>query len=84
MAAVIISLVAGVLAGAFIRGRLVTRGQAQASPAVMQSQGEIKARLDDALVQVQRIGAIFANASQRGRRRASWSLENLLEATGNG
>jgi len=80
MAAVIISLVAGVLAGAFIVW-LVTRGQAQASPAVMQSQGEIKARLDDALVQVQRIGAIFANASQRGRA-GELVLENLLEATG--
>jgi len=75
-----IALVAGVLAGAFIVW-LFTRGQAQASPAVMQSQGEIKARLDDALVQVQRIGAIFANASQRGRA-GELVLENLLEATG--
>ena len=56
-------------------------GQGQGNPAVMQSQGEIKARLDDTLVQVQRIGAIFANASQRGRA-GELVLENLLEATG--
>src|SRR5579871_4243328 len=47
----------------------------------MQSQGEIKARLDEALVQVQRLGLIFANAGQRGRA-GELVLENLLEATG--
>jgi DNA recombination protein RmuC len=47
----------------------------------MQSQGEIKARLDEALVQVQRLGAIFANAGQRGRA-GELVLENILEATG--
>jgi len=80
VAAVIIALVAGVFAGAFVVW-LVTRGQGQANPAVMQSQGEIKARLDEALLQVQRIGAIFANAGQRGRA-GEVVLENLLEATG--
>lgn len=80
MSAIIIALVAGVLTGAFVVW-LVTRGQAQGSPAVLQSQGEIKARLDDTLTQVQRIGAIFANAAQRGRA-GELVLENLLEATG--
>jgi hypothetical protein len=80
MTAVIIALVVGVLAGAFVVW-LFTHGQVQASPAVMQSQGEIKARLDDALAQVQRIGAVFANASQRGRA-GELVLQNLLEATG--
>jgi DNA recombination protein RmuC len=47
----------------------------------MQSQGEIKARLDEALAQVQHLGAIFANAGQRGRA-GELVLENLLEATG--
>ena len=47
----------------------------------MQSQGEIRARLDEALVQVQRLGAIFANAGQRGRA-GELVLENILEATG--
>ena len=45
MAAVIIALVAGVFTGALVVW-LVTRGQGQGNPAVMQSQGEIKARLD--------------------------------------
>jgi DNA recombination protein RmuC len=80
MSSVIIALVVGVLAGAFVVW-LVTRGQGQGNPAVMQSQGEIKARLDEALVQVQRIGGIFANAGQRGRA-GELVLENLLEATG--
>src|SRR5712671_168942 len=80
MSAIIIALVIGVFSGAFVVW-LVTRGQAQGSPAVLQSQGEIKARLDDALTQVQRIGAIFANAAQRGRA-GELVLENLLEATG--
>jgi DNA recombination protein RmuC len=80
MAAVIIALVAGVFAGALVVW-LVTRGQGQESPAVLQSQGEIKARLDEALAQVQRLGAIFANAGQRGRA-GELVLENLLQATG--
>src|SRR5579864_7791541 len=80
MSSVIIALVVGVLAGAFVVW-LVTRGQGQGNPAVMQSQGEIKARLDEALVQVQRIGGIFANAGQRGGA-GELVLENLLEATG--
>ncbi len=80
MTAVIIALVAGVFAGALVVW-LVTRGQGQGNPAVMQSQGEIKARLDEALVQVQRLGAIFANAGQRGRA-GEMVLENILEATG--
>jgi DNA recombination protein RmuC len=79
MAAVIIALVAGVFVGALVVW-LVMRGQGQ-NPAVMQSQGEIKARLDEALAQVQRLGAIFANAGQRGRA-GELVLENLLEATG--
>ena len=80
MATVIIALVAGVFAGAFVVW-LVTRGQGQGNPAVMQSQGEIKARLDEALVQVQHLGMIFANAGQRGRA-GELVLESLLEATG--
>ncbi len=80
MSAIIIALVAGVFAGAFVVW-LVTRGQAQPGPAVLQSQGEIKARLDDTLAQVQRLSAIFANAAQRGRA-GELVLENLLEATG--
>jgi DNA recombination protein RmuC len=80
MAAVIIAMVAGVFAGAFVVW-LVTRGQGQGDPAVMQSQGEIKARIDEALAQVQRLAAIFANASQRGRA-GELVLQNLLEATG--
>ena len=80
MATVIIALVAGVFAGAFVVW-LVTRGQGQGNPAVMQSQGEIKARLDEALVQVQHLGMIFANTGQRGRA-GELVLENLLEATG--
>ena len=80
MVAVIIALVAGVFAGAFVVW-LVTRGKVQGNPAVMQSQGEIKARLDEALVQVQRLGVIFANAGQRGRA-GELVLENILEATG--
>src|SRR5271154_238515 len=80
MAAVIIALVAGVFAGALVVW-LVLRGQGQGNPAVMQSQGEIKARLDEAVSQVQRLGAVFANAGQRGRA-GELVLENLLEATG--
>ena len=80
MWSVMIALVVGVLVGAFIVW-LVTRGSGQGNPAVMQSQGEIKARLDEALVQVQRLGAIFANAGQRGRA-GELVLENILEATG--
>src|SRR5579859_560407 len=80
MSSVLIALVTGVLVGAFVVW-LVTRAQGQANPAVMQSQGEIKARLDEALVQVQRLGAIFANAGQRGRA-GEMVLENILEATG--
>ena len=80
MTAVIVALVAGVFVGALVVW-LVTRGQGRADPAVMQSQGEIKARLDDALGQVQRLGAIFANAGQRGRA-GELVLENILEATG--
>ena len=64
MSSVIIALVVGVFAGALVVW-LVTRGQG--NPAVLQSQGEIKARLDVTLAQVQRLGAIFANAAQRGR-----------------
>jgi DNA recombination protein RmuC len=82
MTAVIIALVAGVFTGALVVW-LVTRGQGQGNPAVMQSQGEIKARLDEALMQVQHLGAIFANAGQRGRA-GELVLENLLEATGMG
>jgi DNA recombination protein RmuC len=78
MSSVIIALVVGVFAGALVVW-LVTRGQG--NPAVLQSQGEIKARLDDTLTQVQRLGAIFANAAQRGRA-GELVLENLLEATG--
>jgi DNA recombination protein RmuC len=80
MSSVIIALVVGVLLGAFVVW-LVTRGQAQGSPAVLQSQGEIKARLDEAVAQVQRLGMIFANAGQRGRA-GELVLENVLEATG--
>ena len=80
MAAVIIALIAGVFAGALVVW-LATRGPGQGNPAVMQSQGEIKARLDEALIQVQRLGAIFANAGQRGRA-GELVLEKLLEATG--
>jgi DNA recombination protein RmuC len=80
MTTVIITLVAGVFAGALVVW-LVMRGQGQGNPAVMQSQGEIKARLDEALAQVQRLGAIFANAGQRGRA-GELVLENILEATG--
>jgi hypothetical protein len=80
MSSVIIALVVGVFAGAFVVW-LVTRGQGPGNPAVMQSQGEIKARLDEALAQVQRLGAIFANAGQRGRA-GELVLENILEATG--
>src|SRR5689334_12630007 len=78
MSSVIIALVVGVFAGALVVW-LVTRGQG--NPAVLQSQGEIKARLDDTLTQVQRLGAVFANAAQRGRA-GELVLENLLEATG--
>jgi DNA recombination protein RmuC len=80
MWSVIIALVIGVFAGASVVW-LVTRGQGPGNPAVMQSQGEIKARLDEALAQVQHLGAIFANAGQRGRA-GEMVLENLLEATG--
>ena len=80
MTAVIIALVTGVFTGALIVW-LVMRGQGQGTPAVMQSQGEIKARLDEALAQVQHLGAIFANAGQRGRA-GELVLENVLEATG--
>ena len=80
MWSVIIALVIGVFAGASVIW-LVTRGQGPGNPAVMQSQGEIKARLDEALAQVQHLGAIFANAGQRGRA-GEMVLENLLEATG--
>ncbi len=66
MTAVSIALVAGVFTGALVVW-LVMHGQGQGDPAVMRSQGEIKARLDEAPVQVQRLGAIFANAGQRGR-----------------
>jgi DNA recombination protein RmuC len=79
-AVIIIALVAGVFAGASVVW-LVTRGQGQGNPAVMQSQGEIKARIDEALAQVQRLGAIFANSGQRGRA-GELVLQNLLEATG--
>lgn len=79
---VIIALVIGVLTGAFVvwvamRGQ----GQGQAPHGVVESQGEIKARLDETLQQVRQIGAIFTNASQRGRA-GEFVLENLLEATG--
>lgn len=80
MWSVIIALVIGVFAGASVVW-LVTRGHGPGNPAVMQSQGEIKARLDEALAQVQHLGAIFANAGQRGRA-GEMVLENLLEATG--
>jgi DNA recombination protein RmuC len=80
VSSVIIALVVGVFTGAFVVW-LVTRGQEPGNPAVMQSQGEIRARLDEALVQVQRLGAIFANAGQRGRA-GELVLENILEATG--
>jgi DNA recombination protein RmuC len=80
MWSVIIALVIGVFVGASVVW-LVTRGQGPGNPAVMQSQGEIKARLDEALAQVQHLGAIFANAGQRGRA-GEMVLENLLEATG--
>ena len=80
MASVIIALVVGVFAGAFVVW-LVTRGQGAGNPAVMQSQGEIKARLDETLVQVQHLGAIFANAGQRGRA-GELVLEKILAATG--
>ena len=80
MMTVVVVLVVGVLTGALIVW-LVMRGQGQGSPAVMQSQGEIKARLDDTLAQVQRLAAVFANASQRGRA-GEFVLENLLEAAG--
>ena len=80
MSPVIIALIVGVFVGAFVVW-LATRGQGPGNPAVMQSQGEIKARLDEALVQVQRLGAIFANAGQRGRA-GELVLENILEATG--
>ena len=80
MSSVIIALVTGVLTGAFVVW-LVTRGQEQGNPAVMQSQGEIKARLDETLAQVQRLGLVFANAGQRGRA-GELVLENILEATG--
>src|SRR3984885_5196470 len=80
MSSVIIALVTGVLTGAFVVW-LVTRGQGQGNPAVMQSQGEIKARLDETLAQVQRLGLVFANAGQRGRA-GELVLENILEATG--
>jgi hypothetical protein len=63
-AVIIIALVAGVFTGASVVW-LVTRGQGRGDPVVMQSQGEIKARIDEALAQVQRLGAIFANAGQR-------------------
>jgi DNA anti-recombination protein RmuC len=43
----------------------------------MQSQGEIKARLDETLAQVQRLGLVFANAGQRGRA-GELVLENIL------
>src|SRR5436190_7159369 len=78
MSSVIIALVVGVFAGALVVW-LATRGQG--NPAVLHSQSEIKARLDDTLTQVQRLGAIFANAAQRGRA-GELVLENLLEATG--
>jgi hypothetical protein len=63
MTAVIIALIAGVFTGALVIW-LVTRGQGRVDPAVMQSQGEIKARLDEALMQVQHLGAIFGRCSQ--------------------
>ncbi len=80
MSAVITALVTGVFTGALVVW-LVTRGQGQGNPAVMQSQGEIKARLDEALAQVHHLGAIFANAGQRGRA-GELVLENVLEAAG--
>jgi DNA recombination protein RmuC len=80
MASVIIALVVGVFAGAFVVW-FVIRGQGQGNPAVMQSQGEIKARLDETLVHLQRLGVIFANAGQRGRA-GELVLENILVATG--
>jgi hypothetical protein len=57
------------------------QGASSGEPVLLQSQGEIKARLDDTLNQVQRISAIFANAAQRGRA-GELVLENLLEETG--
>jgi DNA recombination protein RmuC len=80
MSWIIIALVIGVLTGAFVVW-LVMRGQDHGNPAVMQAQGEIKARLDEALVQVQRLGAVFAHPGQRGRA-GELVLEKLLEATG--
>ena len=83
MSSVIIALVVGVFAGALVLW-LATRGQG--NPAVLQSQGEIKARLDDTLTQVQRLGAIFANAAQRGRpANSSWRTSwKRREWTGTG
>jgi DNA recombination protein RmuC len=80
MSSVIIALVAGVFVGAFVVW-LVMRGSGPGNPAVMQSQGEIKARLDETLIQVQHLSSIFANAGQRGRA-GELVLENILEATG--
>ena len=59
MSSVIIALVVGVFAGALVLW-LATRGQG--NPAVLQTQGEIKARLDDTLTQVQRLGARTSGA----------------------
>ena len=78
MSSVIIALVVGVFTGAFVVW-LATGGQGHGNPAVMQSQGEIKARLDEALAQVQHLGAIFANARQRGRA-GELVLEHLSTA----
>jgi DNA recombination protein RmuC len=75
---VIVALVVGVLTGALVVW-LVMRSQSSPAPAVVQ--GEIKTRLDDTFVYVQRIAAVFANAAQRGRA-GELVLENLLEATG--
>lgn len=79
---VITALVIGVFVGAAIVW-LTARGQGpQTTPGViMESQGEIKARLDSALTLVERMAAVLANSAQRGRA-GEFVLENLLEETG--
>jgi DNA recombination protein RmuC len=82
VATVIIALVVGVFVGAAIVWMTVRGQGGQAAPSVvLQTQGEIKARLEDTLVQLDRIAAVFANAAQRGRA-GEFVLENLLEETG--
>ena len=80
MAAVIIALVIGVFTGALVVWA-VTRGQGRAVPDALQTQAEIKLRIEDTFKQVQQISAVFANAGHRGRA-GEFVLENLLEATG--